>query len=170
MKYNYSAIYNKNAAFLEARPNAKKAVFLCNALPYFFALAYILLWLYGIFKGEFETLDFVKIFCAPAFALVLVSVLRVTIGRPRPYEADGAGIIPLKKKESVKNSFPSRHLASAAVIAAVILPYLPSVSALLFILALILGYARFSLGWHYPSDLFVGFALGLIIGLTPMLF
>lgn len=168
MKYDYSAIYNKNAEFLSVRPNAKKAVLLCNALPYFFALAYMLLWLYGVFEGEFEPLDFVKIFCAPALALVLVSVLRIAIGRPRPYEEDGAGIIPLKNKESVQNSFPSRHLTSAAVIAAVTLPYLPAVGGLLFVLTVILGYARFSLGWHYPSDLFAGVALGLIIGLAPM--
>lgn len=169
MKYDYSTLYNKNKAFLESRPYAKKAILLCNAFPYFFALAYMLLWIYGAFKGKFEPIDFVKIFCAPAFALLLASVLRVAIARPRPYESTGAGITPLKEKESVQNSFPSRHLACAAVIATTVLPYLPAVGAVLFILTMGMGYARFSLGWHYPSDLFAGFGLGFAIGLIPIL-
>ena len=170
MKYDYVTLYNKTAAFLEARPKAKKGILLFNAyIPYFFLVAYALLFVYGAFKGKFEATDFVKIFCAPAFALLLVTVLRLAIDRPRPYDEEGAGIVPLKKKEGDKNSFPSRHLTCAAVIAAAFLPYLPAVSALLFIFSVGLGYARFAVGWHYPSDLFAGFALGLVIGIVPIL-
>lgn len=170
MKYNYSDLYNKNASFLEKKPAIKKAVLLFNKfVPYFFALAYALLFVYGATKGKFTPSDFVKVFCAPALALLIVSVLRLAIERPRPYDEKGAGILPLVKKTGDSTSFPSRHLASAAVIAAVFLPYLPAVSALLFVLALGLGYARFALGWHYPSDLFTGFALGAVIGFIPIL-
>ena len=170
MKYNYTDLYNKNASFLEKKPAIKKAVLLFNKLvPYFFALAYALLFVYGATKGKFTPSDFVKVFCAPALALLIVSVLRLAIERPRPYDEKGAGILPLVKKTGDSTSFPSRHLTSAAVIAAVFLPYLPAVSALLFVLALGLGYARFALGWHYPSDLFTGFALGAVIGFIPIL-
>ena len=170
MRYNYVNLYNKNAAFFEARPTAKKALGIVNtAVTYSFFVAYALLFVYGFQKGEFAPMDFVKIFCAPAFALILVSVLRLAIDRPRPYTEEGAGIIPLKEKEGDKNSFPSRHLTCAAVIATVCLPYLPLVAGVLFILAIALGYLRFTLGWHYPSDLFAGFVLGLVIGIVPML-
>ena len=170
MRYNYANLYNKNAAFFEARPKAKKALGLLNtAVTYLFIVAYALLFVYGFQKGEFAPMDFVKIFCAPAFALLLVSVLRLAIDRPRPYTEEGAGITPLKEKEGDKNSFPSRHLTCAAVIATVFLPYLPLVAGGLFVLAFALGYLRFALGWHYPSDLFAGFILGWAVGIIPML-
>ena len=102
-------------------------------------------------------------------ALLIVSVLQLAIDRPRPYDIDGAGIVPLKNKERDRTSFPSRHLTCAAAITAVFFPYLPAISALLFLLSLGLGYARFAIGWHYPSDLFAGFMLGLAIGMLPML-
>ena len=169
MRYNYTDLYNKNAAFLEKRQKLKKALLPANTLItcWFFA-AYALLFLHGITKGNFAPMDFVKIFCAPAFALLLVTVLRLSIDRPRPYSAEGAGIVPLKEKTGDRNSFPSRHLTCAAVIATVVLPYLPLEAAVLFALAFLLGYIRFSLGWHYPSDLFAGFVLGVAIGLIPM--
>ncbi len=171
MKYDYSTIYNKNAKFLDNRPTVKKAVFPFNTyIPYFFGLAYFLLWLYGAFEAEFGATDFLKIACAPAFTLLLVSVLRLAIERERPYSEKGAGITPLKKKKTDGTSFPSRHLASAAVISMAFIPYLPIVGALLFLCAIGLGYTRFALGWHYPSDLFVGFALGFIVGAVPLFF
>lgn len=171
MKYDYATIYNKNLEFLNVRPRLKRIVLLFNAyIPYFFGFAYFLLWLYGAFEAEFGATDFVKIFCAPAFTLLLVCVLRLTIERERPYAEKGAGITPLKEKENGGSSFPSRHLASAAVISMAFLPYLPVVGALLFICTIGLGYTRFALGWHYPSDLFVGFALGLVIGAVPLFF
>lgn len=170
MKYSYVNLYNKNAAFFEKRPIAKKAVLLFNKLvTYFFFAAYAMLFVYGATKGEFTPTDFVKIFCAPAFALFFVSVLRLAIDRPRPYNEDGAGIVPLQKKEGDRNSFPSRHLTSAAVIAATFFPYLPTLSALLFVFSVGLGYARFAIGWHYPSDLFAGFVFGLAIGTIPII-
>lgn len=171
MKYDYSTIYNKNAKFLDNRPTVKKALFLFNTcIPYLFGVAYILLWLYGAFEAEFSATDFVKIACAPAFTLLLVSVLRLAIERERPYSEKGAGITPLKEKENGGTSFPSRHLACAAVISMTFLPYLPVVGALLFLCTVGLGYTRFALGWHYPSDLFVGFALGFVIGAAPLFF
>ena len=171
MRYNYSTIYNKTVNFLESRPMLKKAVFLFNTLiPYFFGVAYVLLWLYGAFEAEFGAMDFLKIACAPAFTLMLVSVLRLAIEKDRPYTEMGAGITPLKEKKEGGSSFPSRHLACAAVISMAFLPYLPIVGALLFLCAVGLGYTRFALGWHYPSDLFVGFAIGFVIGIVPFFF
>lgn len=171
MKYDYPTIYNKNVKFLSAHLKLKKAVVLFNTfIPYFFGVAYLLLWLYGAFEAEFGATDFLKIACAPAFTLLLVWVLRLATERSRPYSQNGAGITPLQEKEGESSSFPSRHLASAAVISMAFLPYLPIVGALLFLCTIGLGYTRFALGWHYPSDLFVGFALGFAIGAVPLFF
>lgn len=166
MKYDYATIYNKNAAFFEKRPLAKRLLILFNQYaPYFFVLAYPLLWLYGATDGAFEAKEFLKIFCAPALAFIIVSALRLMLDRPRPFAEHGAGITPLKAKKNSGSSFPSRHVACAAVIAMSYLPFLPAVSALLFILTFAIGYARFAIGWHYPSDLFVGLGLGVLVGL-----
>ena len=170
MKYNYVTLYNKNANFFKGKPRTKKALFLFNDFAvYLFALAYVFLIVYGAKWGKFAPEDFVNIFCAPALTLILVSVLRLAIERPRPFDEAGAGITPLKKKSGKDSSFPSRHLASASVIASIFLPYFPALSALLFLFSVGLGYARFAIGWHYPSDLFVGFVLGLAVGLLPII-
>ena len=65
MKYNYTQLYNKNAAFFEKRPILKKALPLINTIiTGLFFVAYAGLFYYGATKGEFKTKDFVNIFCA----------------------------------------------------------------------------------------------------------
>ncbi len=169
MKYDYVTFYNKNTAFLNSREKYKTAVqFLNLVLPYFFLGAYILLWLYGGYIKDYNPKDLVKIFCVPVFALFLVSVARLALNRPRPYSEQGAGITPLaeKKHGGAGCSFPSRHLTCAAVLSMTFLPYMPAVGALLFVCTLALGYCRFAMGWHYPSDIIAGFLLGVAIGST----
>ena len=171
MRNDYLTLYYKNTKFLELHPSLKRFVLLFNAcVPHLFGVSYILLWLYGAFEVDFGAMDFLKIACAPAFALMLVSVVRLAVEKERPYSERGAAITPLKEKEGDSTSFPSRHLASAAVISMVFLPHLPVVGALLFLCAVGLGYTRFAIGWHYPSDLFIGFALGVVIGAVPLFF
>ncbi len=163
MKYSYVSLYNRNAAFLEGRPTLKKALLFFNRYAvYFFAGAYALL--LGYAAAKLSGKELARLLYLPAIALFSVSVFRAFFNRPRPYEKSGAGITPLEKKESVCNSFPSRHLTCAAVISTCFLAYFPLVGVLLLACTLALGYARFAIGWHYPSDLFVGFALGVLCG------
>ncbi len=165
MKYDYKRLYEKNALFLHTHKGLKKAIFLFNDIvPYFFLSAYGFLWAYGIFFASFTPKDFAKIFFVPAFALFFVSVLRLGISRPRPYSEEGANILPLREKKSKGNSFPSRHLTCAAVIALTFFPYLLGVGAALILLTVVLAYCRFALGWHYPSDLAAGALLGVAVG------
>lgn len=161
MEYDYKQLYQRNADFLTARPILKKAVLLCNkCLPLFFLLSYGWLFYRCAFKIELSPKDLVKILCIPAFTLVFVSAIRLGIDRPRPYSDEGAGILPLAKKKGEGSSFPSRHLTCASVITVVCLPYLPVVGGILLCVTLLLGYCRFSLGWHYLGDLVAGFFLG----------
>ncbi len=169
MKEKYVALYNKNAEFLHAHPKLKKAVSLYNRyVSLLFVAAYLFLWVYGVFWAEFSPKDFAKIFFVPSLALLLASVMRFAFDRPRPFAEDGARITPLEEKGST-NSFPSRHISSAAVVAMTFLPYLPLCAAILFVLTAGLGYSRFALGWHYPSDLFAGLILGILCGLGMFL-
>ncbi len=169
MKNSYVAIYNENAAFFYARPKYKRALLIFNRFtPYAFALAYALLLGYAafnLFANELSALLF-----SPACALLIVSVLQAFVDRPRPYAAEGANVIPLAEKRGNSQSFPSRHLASAAAISVCFFPYLPIVGGVLLLLTLGLGYTRFAIGWHYPSDLITGFLLGLACGALLFLF
>ncbi len=167
MKYDYKKLYEKNAAFLEKRKGLKKAVLLFNAyLPPFFALGYLFLWAYVIFFKDFPAKTLVPLFFSPALCFVVVTFARLVVYRPRPYEQ---GVTPLREKNSRGNSFPSRHLACAAALAVCFFPYLPPLGALFSLCTLLLGYARFAIGWHYPSDLLAGSLLGVIVALGGLL-
>ena len=165
MKYSYKKLYERNAAFYNARPKAKKALsVLDSGLTVLFGLAYIALWVYAVFGGKFATHDYIRITFIPLLALFVVSVLRATISRPRPYSQDGDGITPLKERNGKDDdSFPSRHLACAAAIALSFFPSLPLFGVALLVGCVGLAYIRFALGLHYPSDLVAGFSVGSIV-------
>ena len=165
MKYDYKTLYEKNAAFFNAAPMRKRLLRYADfILAFFFLLAYVMLIGHAA-QSKMPTTDFVAILFVPLLGIVLATVLQLAIERYRPYAPQGAAIQPLYKKSgSDKRSFPSRHLTCAFVIATVCLPHIPVLSAVLYLFGLLLGYVRFSLGWHYPSDLFGGAAIGAVCG------
>ena len=165
MAYSYKKLYEKSAAYFEARPKAKQALpVLDKLLTGAFGIAYIGLWLYAVFLGAFSPRDYIRIAFIPLLTLFLVSVLRTMIARPRPYSEKGAGITPLKtRKGKEEDSFPSRHLACAMAIALCFFPSLPIVGGGLTVLVLVLAWVRFALGLQYPSDLLAGGAVGSIV-------
>jgi len=164
-RMSYKKIYEKSANFYKAHPNAKKCLLLSNhVITGLFCLAYVALCILSFFLWERK--DVFKIFFIPLGCLTLVTVLRAIIRRPRPYTDDGADIDPiLHKKNGDMLSFPSRHLACAFVIASIFFPYCLWASIVLTVLGIALGYVRFALGLHYPTDLFGGVAVGALCGL-----
>lgn len=166
MKYDYVALYNKNAAFFNARPTLKRALRLSNYfLTGLFFLCYGILWIDALFIEKFDPKKLLAILFVPALAFLIVSVLRIAVDRPRPYAENGAGIEPLvQKKRADKKSFPSRHLTCATVIAMTFLPLIPVAGVLLLVSSVLLAYVRFALGLHYPSDLLAGAGVGILIG------
>ena len=167
MQYDYIALYHKNATFYHSRPRLKTLLRFANGvLTYAFVLFYLALWAYGVFLADFAPHNYIRLFCIPVSALFTVSMIRRAVSRPRPYAKDGANIQPLTFRDGREDdSFPSRHVASAAVIATVFLPYLPIVGCFLLLGVVCLGYTRFALGLHYPSDILVGAGLGIAFGL-----
>ena len=171
MTYSYSALYEKNAAFFNARPTLKKGLLFCDRLLTLgFFLAYGAFVLCAI-ALEYPAEDLVKSLLSPALCLFLVSLLRLAIYRPRPYSEMGANITPLyKKKNALEHSFPSRHVACAFVIAITLLPYSIGAGICLTAFGVLLAYARFALGWHYPTDLLAGTILGTLCGMIAFVF
>ena len=167
MKYDiYKKCYEKNAAFINSRPALKKALpLLDKALTLFFFLAYAFLIMYALIK-KFSAVQLMGVLFPPLACLLVVTVFRLTVEKPRPYTENGANITPfMKKKDSDNSSFPSRHLACAMVIATVFLPHLSMMAGVLYFFAIILAYVRFSAGLHYISDLAAGGLIGLLTGL-----
>lgn len=103
-----------------------------------------------------------RLLWVPASWLVLVSLLRRLINRPRPYES--GGFPPLLPKHSSGCSFPSRHAFSVFIIAATAWEVWPPAGVGLGIVGVGLCAVRVIGGVHYPSDVAVGAAIGLAAG------
>lgn len=169
MKLDYKTLYQKNFAFYESRPQAKRVVVLVNLLlPYLFMLAYLLLWVYAY--DTIEQRDQVTLLFSPVLSLITVTAMQLFCERPRPYEEQGAGVTPMIEKNAKGNSFPSRHIACAVSIAMAFIAHLPLIGAILLVFSVMLAYTRFTVGVHYISDLLVGAGIGLFFGILPFFF
>ena len=165
MQYNHVTAYEKTSAYLEERPVLKTLLHpISHAITAIYFIFYAWL-LFTTFNGEVTANTMVAILGAPLLTLVIVTVLRFAVARPRPYDENGAGITPLAtKKDGVNNSFPSRHVACAFVISTVLLPFATGIALCLFVSAVALAIIRFALGLHYLSDLLGGAGIGVLCG------
>ncbi len=98
----------------------------------------------------------------PAAAFALGSALRAALNRPRPYEV--YGLEPLINKQTKGRSFPSRHLLSAAVIAAACRWASPPLGLAMALATALLAPARVLAGVHFVRDVAAGAALGAAFG------
>ena len=104
----------------------------------------------------------------PASGFVILSLLRKKLNAPRPYET--LEIVPLLDRDSPGQSMPSRHVFSATIISMACLHASISVGFILLILSAILCLVRVLGGVHYPKDVLVGYACGLVWGVIFFLF
>ena len=104
----------------------------------------------------------------PAFGFVLLTLVRKWINQPRPYET--WEIVPLLDKDSSGNSMPSRHVFSATIISMACLHANLPVGLMLLVLSAFLGFVRVLGGVHYPKDVLVGYACGLLLGILFFIF
>ena len=105
----------------------------------------------------------VEAICLPLDGLMVVSVVRVLVNRPRPYEKFGIpSVIP---KETKGKSWPSRHVFSAAVIALTFFPFSVEIGTVLLIAAVGLAVIRVLSGVHYISDVLSGFVFAMFFAL-----
>lgn len=98
----------------------------------------------------------------PAISFVILSLFRLLVNRPRPYEK--LQIQPLVVKQTKGKSFPSRHIFSAIVISATLAFVFPW-GWILYLPATLLAVIRVLSGVHYPSDVLAGAAFALAVSL-----
>ena len=133
---------------------------LCTGVMY---LAYPVLLVYLFFYGRVSSyFSFWKALLVPGISFVVLTIGRALINRPRPYEM--FGIAPVIPKDTKGNSFPSRHVFSATIIAMTFLLMSPwSWLGLMFLMiAFALAVVRVVSGVHYISDVVAGILVAVV--------
>lgn len=162
----YAKFYNRRVAF--HRRMAGVLRFLNVVATGAIVLLYAATLALALFQKNYPAFSwrFLKLLVLPLSCLIFVNLLRKAVRRKRPYE-DGR-IEPIFPKSNAGDSFPSRHISCAFVIGAVALCVRFPLALSAFGAGLVLSYVRFACGWHYPSDLICGGAIGLIFGLFAL--
>lgn len=160
---NYQEWYDKRKSSLLRYPRGLQLMRVFNRMmTVLMPLAYLtLLGANFISKGLGQELA--TYIMVPALGFILLTLVRKWINQPRPYEA--WGIIPLLDKDSSGNSMPSRHVFSATIISMACLHANLPVGLVLLVLSAFLGLVRVLGGVHYPKDVLVGYACGLLLGI-----
>ena len=165
---NYQEWYEKRKSGLLRHPHLLQLMRVFNRMmTVLIPLAYLTL-LGTNFVGEGIGKDLSVYILVPAFGFVLLTLVRKWINQPRPYET--WEIVPLLDKDSSGNSMPSRHVFSATIISMACLHANLPVGLVLLVLSALLGFVRVLGGVHYPKDVLVGYACGLLLGILFFIF
>lgn len=104
----------------------------------------------------------------PGISFLSLSWVRSKLNYPRPYEI--WDIQPLIIKESKGNSFPSRHVFSASIIAMCALKVNLTLGIFGLFCSILLACLRVIGGVHFPRDVMWGLVIGLLTGSLLFLF
>lgn len=152
--------YERMAAWLRRRPGLCKLLLFLNFLiPTVFYISFPVLLLLQFFGGG----QWLRSILTAGIPFIALSVFRKLWNRPRPYETPG--FTPLIPKEKKGQSFPSRHVFSAFIIAMCWLYYIPAVGLVLLVLSAMLAVIRVVGGVHYVSDVAAGGVFAVVCGL-----
>ncbi|MBE6737285.1 MAG: phosphatase PAP2 family protein [Ruminococcaceae bacterium] len=153
--------YQKRHDKIKRNANALKLLkALYKILPLIVIITYPVMLIIKFFSG-FDS-DFLLMICVPAGTLLIVTALRKLIDRERPYIKHNTE--PLIPKKSTGESFPSRHTASAFIIAMSAFLLSPILACCLLIIATIIAITRILAGVHYLTDVLAGMLISIGIG------
>ncbi len=93
---------------------------------------------------------------------------RFSFERIRPYKAHPELIQPIGKKFH-DSSLPSSHLASMVGGLVILVYFYKFIWLFAIIVAALLSWSRIRNGMHYPSDVLLGIALGILYGYLSLL-
>ncbi|MBB5263786.1 membrane-associated phospholipid phosphatase [Catenibacillus scindens] len=164
--------YKNTTDFIREKPRRMSLIYMiARVFPIAIGAIYLFL---CVITGLIMPLALFRFIGVPLAAFVLVTVGRVLFHRKRPYEVYRFTPITFNKKRLKKGkSFPSRHTASAAVIAMACMSLVPSLGAAMLVMAALVGISRVLCGLHFLSDVAVGFVFGIIVGIIgfcPIIF
>lgn len=99
----------------------------------------------------------------PALTLWMVTRFRMYYDAGRPYEL--LDIKPLIQKDTVRHSYPSRHVFSIFILAMTFYAVYPVLGILTGIAGIVLAIVRVIGGVHFPKDVVAGAVLGIFFGI-----
>ncbi|MDO5516514.1 MAG: phosphatase PAP2 family protein [Clostridium sp.] len=129
-------------------------------LPLIVVAIYFLSILFLILRRDSRLILFVLI---PAMDFIFITLFRKYINAIRPY--DKFNFTPVVKFEHGKGkSFPSRHTASAFIIAMACLYINLYLGIFMLLLAVLIGLTRIISGVHFIKDVAAGMFISIILG------
>lgn len=100
-----------------------------------------------------------EILFSMALSQVVVQILKRSLTRERPYNIlKDINTFDIILKDY---SFPSGHTTAAFITAVHLLIYLPQLTTIFLLIAMLVGVSRIYLAVHYPSDVLVGVIVGV---------
>lgn len=158
LKYNKTQ-YDKIKSFTTARKSRLLTFkFIYKVLPIFVFISYPILLLSLIFNNDERLLRCITV---PLGVFVTVTIIRIFVNCQRPYEC--LEIEPLMHKSTKGKSFPSRHTASAAVIAMAFFYINVPLGIVCLAASMLIGLSRIVAGVHFPRDAAAGFLYAVVM-------
>ena len=103
-----------------------------------------------------------KFIVIPAIAFLLVTVIRKKLNRPRPFEVYN---IASSVDHGQGQSFPSRHTASAFIIAFAFMYLNFYFGIVMLVLACLIAVSRIMCGLHFTEDVLSGCIISCVLGI-----
>ena len=147
---------------VQERRKLRTTLKLISHVTVLFSVALYVLLIYKAFS--LQTVMGFKALAVSATAFFVVSLVRMLIDAPRPYEVYDCFDIPPKNKKG--RSFPGRHAFSVFCVATLAFPLFPILSVVVAFFGVLLSVSRVLLGIHFVRDVVCGAALGIISGVV----
>lgn len=157
---DYQTWYERISAPFRSNAASRAINVLDRALVYVIAAVYIVTLVYLFATGDGR---FWRALIVPAITFALVTFARIAINAPRPYEL--YAIDPIIHKDTIGKSMPSRHLASAVIIACALAWLHPVGGLIAFVACAVVAFTRLVGGVHFPRDIIAAIAVSALCGI-----
>jgi membrane-associated phospholipid phosphatase len=148
----------------ESKKTALSLKIISHASSLISVVVYAVLVIYSYLSAPMEA---VRMLIAAGVPFVLVSIVRKLVNAPRPYEI--YEFYESHPKEKAGESFPSRHVFSAFIIAALSYTLSLPLAIALAVIGIALAVSRVLLGMHFIRDVITGCVLGIASGILGIL-
>lgn len=134
-------------------------------IPLFLLFVVLLLWKFPKQEAIFKLLTFLLLV---ASIITLTHLVKTGVARIRPNNAEGINVLARILKSPTDYSFFSGHASSSFSITVLMFLFLRKKlkwAIWFFIWPLLFSMSRIYVGVHYPSDIFVGALVGVLVGI-----